>query len=448
MTSNLDEMYDEMLRGEFGSRGKHAAPDTATASGCAAPARTACTSPRRTRRFTTSSRCQAPPARRRGDVRGERGAEGARALPQRRHGGGRRAGLRRGGRLSRRPRRLLHHQPGGRTPAGLGDHAGPIGRRRRRPGRGRRGIDERHGGGDDRGVVVAVGLAHAERGAVAVADGADGVAAGAPWPTCRVPGRQRAAARAPVASRARDQELGTGSGCTPTTTDLGLGLRPRQPDQRARQRRHAAERPDGDARQPRAHADRCRHQPDRDAGRPGLAHPDRVAPAARRRSPEPRPPRAECAGQRPARDGRHSRLPAVRHGWHRRPARRRHGGGLGRHRRQRHAARPRPRFRRSPSEGAGAPCRACRPARLSSLPVTASAGGTATTPAASGSGSTTTGGTTSTTSTTSTTTTTTTVTVPLPAVPVPVSTPPVSVGGVSVGVSTSGSGSGLTLSLP
>src|SRR5271168_1373345 len=28
MTSNLDEMYDEMLQGEFRSRGKHAAPDT------------------------------------------------------------------------------------------------------------------------------------------------------------------------------------------------------------------------------------------------------------------------------------------------------------------------------------------------------------------------------------------------------------------------------------
>ena len=37
MTSNLDEMYDEMLRGEFRSRGKHAAPDTAKPS--AAPPR-------------------------------------------------------------------------------------------------------------------------------------------------------------------------------------------------------------------------------------------------------------------------------------------------------------------------------------------------------------------------------------------------------------------------
>ena len=37
MTSNLDEMYDEMLRGEFRSRGKHAAPDTAEPP--AAPAR-------------------------------------------------------------------------------------------------------------------------------------------------------------------------------------------------------------------------------------------------------------------------------------------------------------------------------------------------------------------------------------------------------------------------
>ncbi len=77
-----------------------------------------------------------------------------------------------------------------------------------------------------------------------------------------------------------------------------------------------------------------------------------------------------------------------------------------------------------------------------SLPVTASAGGKATTPAGSASGGTTSG------STTSTSTTTTTVTVPLPALPLPVSTPPVSVGGVSVGVGTSGSGSGLTLSLP
>ncbi len=31
MTSSLDEMYDEMLRGEFSSRGKHAAPDTGPA---------------------------------------------------------------------------------------------------------------------------------------------------------------------------------------------------------------------------------------------------------------------------------------------------------------------------------------------------------------------------------------------------------------------------------
>jgi hypothetical protein len=30
MTSSLDEMYDEMLRGEFSSRGKHAARDTGT----------------------------------------------------------------------------------------------------------------------------------------------------------------------------------------------------------------------------------------------------------------------------------------------------------------------------------------------------------------------------------------------------------------------------------
>src|SRR5580704_15222120 len=37
MTSNLDEMYDEMLRGEFRSRGKHAAPDSAEPSAAAPP---------------------------------------------------------------------------------------------------------------------------------------------------------------------------------------------------------------------------------------------------------------------------------------------------------------------------------------------------------------------------------------------------------------------------
>ena len=73
-----------------------------------------------------------------------------------------------------------------------------------------------------------------------------------------------------------------------------------------------------------------------------------------------------------------------------------------------------------------------------SLPVTASASGKVLTPTGSASGSTSSG----------TNGTTTTVTVPLPSVPLPVSTPPVSVGGVSVGVSSSGSGSGLTLTLP
>jgi hypothetical protein len=83
---------------------------------------------------------------------------------------------------------------------------------------------------------------------------------------------------------------------------------------------------------------------------------------------------------------------------------------------------------------------------LPSLPVTASVGGKASTRTGSASGRAS-SGTTSTTP-TSTTTTTTTVTVPLPSLPLPVSAPPVSVGGVSVGVSTSGSGSGLTLTLP
>jgi hypothetical protein len=91
---------------------------------------------------------------------------------------------------------------------------------------------------------------------------------------------------------------------------------------------------------------------------------------------------------------------------------------------------------------------------LPSLPVTASAGGKASTPSGSASGSAHSGGTTTTsTSSTSTTTTTmtpatTTVTVPLPSLPVPVSAPPVTVGGISVGVSSGGSGSGLTLTLP
>ena len=58
MTSNLDEMYDEMLRGEFRSRGKHAAPDTAEPPAARRRGRTPCTSPRRTLRFTTSSRCR------------------------------------------------------------------------------------------------------------------------------------------------------------------------------------------------------------------------------------------------------------------------------------------------------------------------------------------------------------------------------------------------------
>ena len=51
---------------------------------------------------------------------------------------------------------------------------------RRRAGCGRRGIDERHGRADHRGAVVAVGLAHAERGAAAMADVPDGFAAGDP----------------------------------------------------------------------------------------------------------------------------------------------------------------------------------------------------------------------------------------------------------------------------
>jgi hypothetical protein len=89
---------------------------------------------------------------------------------------------------------------------------------------------------------------------------------------------------------------------------------------------------------------------------------------------------------------------------------------------------------------------------LPSLPVTASAGGKASTSSGSASGRASTGSTTtstsSTTTTTTTTPTTTTVTVPIPSLPVPVSAPPVTVGGISVGVSTGGSGSGLTLSLP
>jgi hypothetical protein len=72
---------------------------------------------------------------------------------------------------------------------------------------------------------------------------------------------------------------------------------------------------------------------------------------------------------------------------------------------------------------------------LPSLPVTKTGGGTPAPPTVTTTTNPATGGTT-------------TVTVPLPALPVPVNTPPVSVGGISVGIGSSGSGSGLSLTLP
>ena len=78
MTASLDEMYDEMLRGEFSSRGKHAAADGDSRR---RPRRRRGTRPRRhvaasTRRSTTSSkcrRCRRPPRQRRAEGEGPRG---------------------------------------------------------------------------------------------------------------------------------------------------------------------------------------------------------------------------------------------------------------------------------------------------------------------------------------------------------------------------------------
>jgi len=232
----------------------------------------------------------------------------------------------------------------------------------------------------------------------------------------------------------------------------GARLRPEQRDDRARECRHAAERPDRGTEHLRTFADRR----DRDAGEPDLAPADFLAPAARGRHPVAGPAR-DRGGPRSGRarglgglGASGSGLPGSSGATSLLSDR----GGIaalvdgvtGAVTGATGSGSPSPSL---PIGGSGGSVPGLR--RVPGLPVTASAGGTASTPTGSASGGASTGGTTKTSTSGATTTTTprtTTVTGPLPSLPLPLSAPPVTIGGVSVGVSNPGSGSGLTLSLP
>ena len=315
MTSNLDEMYDEMLRGEFRSRGKHAAPDTAAAAGCAGPPA------RHARRRGGRSASQR--------VRGAGGAAVA-PLPWRRHA------------ESEGPRGLARYRnaamvgAGGLACAAVGAFLGGL------------------GGAFTISPAAAHPLASAttpdQSAAAAAEQAADGAgstsgtaalttaalsslsgsltqgASPLQWLTSQtgsVPatlddlssaGTSTGSGSAAGDGSGTGSGLGTGIGCTPTTTDLGLGCVL------------------GGLTSALGNVGTLPSDPTETLGilaptltgvvtnltgtlaELGSLIPIASLPAAQRRSPEPRPPGAECAGQRPARDGRHSQLTVVRHG--------------------------------------------------------------------------------------------------------------------------------------
>ena len=200
MTSSLDEMYDEMLRGEFSSRGKHAAPDTGPAL---------VEEPRPAGRHGLHAAPEAPLHAefeihevqvREVQVRDETPppaaaegtsaeSEGPRGLARYRNA----AMVGAGGLACAAVGAFLGGlggsftiSAGSGTPSGLLDCGGPVdGRRGRRRGAGYGGIDGRDGRGDHRRPVVAVGFADADGGAAAMADVGSRLDAGAGPPTWR-----------------------------------------------------------------------------------------------------------------------------------------------------------------------------------------------------------------------------------------------------------------------
>ena len=296
MQMSFDEMYDEMLHDEFrsGSTGQAAARGRAHAG---AP-RDGTPRPRR-------------PRRRRGR---------ARALPQRRHGGRRRAGLCRGRRLPRRPRRLLHGQPGGgalgrpsstaprtsRWPPAVNQAYRASARAERHRPPSRRASFSTLSGSLTQGIAPFQTLTYAP--------------AGEPRPCPACPGRggtggtarRRRGTGSGAAAPATGGGTGTGSGCAASHERPRPHLHPGQPRPALLGNLGSLPgRPHRGAQRARAHPRRRRRRRDRHAVEPELAAADLVAAAARHGAPDDGPAApvtGSGAGRRPAR--RHAGCPA------------------------------------------------------------------------------------------------------------------------------------------
>ena len=300
MTASLDEMYDEMLRGEFTSRGRHAAPDAEPA-----PAEVAWPHGPRGRHGRHVAAADSP-IHDEFDVQPLRAAAGEAPVGND------------GPRGLARYRNAVMVGAGGLACAGVGAFLGGLGGYFTvNPAAARSLVSST---APDQQLAAAANQAQQEAGS---AGGTQAVvtaaltslsgsltqnAAPLQWLTAQ-PGSLPvtavgSGAGLPGAGPAGTGGTsgpgtgsGTGSGCTATTTDLGLGCVLGSLTTALGNVGSLPSDPDGDAREPGSVTHRRDHGRDRDAGRPRLAHADHLGPHACGRPSVAGPPRtARAAG--------------------------------------------------------------------------------------------------------------------------------------------------------